>query len=130
MKLGKQSKDETYTTAVEALFSNLSLPDISTLTHDTQSIDSNMDRVITILTSSAEENIPTRLFSPHLRPAWTAAGHSRHSSHPAWRKYKYLKATFRALLRKHQREQRDVFYQELDFDCEDSGKLFRPIKRA
>ena len=43
--------------------------------------------------------------------------------HHAIRRYKIVKATFRAFLCRHQREQRDAFFRELDVS--DPAKLFR-----
>ena len=44
--------------------------------------------------------------------------------------YKELKAAYRALLRKYQKEQRDAFIEEIDLECGDHGKLFCQIRRA
>lgn len=48
--------------------------------------------------------------------------------HHLHRSYKTAKAAFRALLRKHQREQSDTFFHKLDVS--DPTKLFRMVRRA
>lgn len=99
------------------------------------------------LLAAASDHIPVKKYSPHLKPGWTpelstahnrskraykiwiAAGRPRRSDHPLRKSYKEAKANFRSKLRALQKKQRDDFFQNLDLNCHDSGKLFRLIRR-
>lgn len=146
-KLSKEELLKGYTMAAERNLRKLSLPELSSLTSSSSLIDSLLSKVTSTLTATASEHVPLKHFRAHLKPrwnrelrcahsrskkaykAWVAVGRPRYSSHPRRRCYKLAKAAFRALLRKHQKEQRDTFYRELDLDCVDSRKLFRHIRR-
>ena len=124
----------------------IQLPDLSSLILSTNLIDNLLHQITVILTTAAHNHVPAKRFLPHLRPswsfdlkrahslskraykAWIAAGRPHLNSHPIKRRYKTAKAAFRALLRKHQKEQRDAFY--CDLNLSDPAKLFHKIRRV
>ena len=91
-------------------------------------IDNILQLVTNILLSSVHKHVPAKQFLPHLKPAWsqelkralqrskkvyrtsTAAGRPRAPFNHMRSNYKTAKAAFRALLCKHQKEQRDAFF--------------------
>ena len=88
-------------------------------------IDNILQLVTNILLSSVHKHVPAKQFLPRLKPAWsqelkcalqgfkkayrasTAAGRPRAPFNHMRSNYKTAKAAFRALLCKHQKEQRD-----------------------
>ena len=96
--------------------------------------------------STADANIPSKCFSPHQTPewddelkraqkaannahkAWRNAGKPRNPDHPLRITYKDSKREFRAKLRNHRKNLRELFFSKLDLANTDSRKLFREIR--
>jgi hypothetical protein len=146
-KLSKEEIYNRYTACVESKLSSITIPEISGLVRSPSLIDKSLESIVGILLESVFDNVPVKKFSPHLKPGWTpelntahgkskraykawvAAGRPRRSDHPLRKQYKEAKANFRAKLRQMQANQRDAFFQSLDLNCQDTGKLFRLIRR-
>ena len=108
-------------------------------------IDTLLDQVTDILHTVARNHVPPKRYRPFVKPGWTPELKQHHSKskklYKEWvragrprsylnqkrKRYKDAKATFRALLRKHQRDQRDIFFRSLDLEVNDTGRLFRLV---
>ena len=82
------------------------------------------------LLSISPTNSPLHGTGQTLYKEWVRAGRPRSYLNQKRKRYKDAKAAFRALLRKHQRDQRDIFFRSLDLEVNDTGRLFRLVRRA
>ena len=135
-----------YSKEVSKLLQQLPHYTLSSLTLSPCTIDRLLSEVRDSLDTAAKTCIPAKRFQPHIRPAWSAelkqahanskaaykawcaAGKPRDTTHQLRADYKAAKATFRTLFRAHQRQQRDLFYQNLDLS--DPDKFFHHVRRA
>ena len=96
--------------------------------------------------STADTDIPSKRFLPHqtlewddelklaekaannAHKAWRNAGKPRNPDHPLRITYKESKRKFRAKLRNHRKNLRELFFSKLDLASTDSRKLFREIR--
>ena len=145
---GYTSAVDGYTSAVDAHLSGLPLPSISSLTSCPTLIDTLPDQVTDILHTVTRNHVPAKRYRPFVKPGWTPelkqhhsmskilykewvkAGRPRSCLNQKRKRYKDAKAAFRPLLRKHQRDQRDIFFRSLDLEFNDTGRLFRLVRRA
>ena len=146
-KLTKDDIFDKYTTQVNTQLASLHLPNPDEFAIQPDLINTHLDAIADILHSTALANIPVKSFRKHLKPGWTPelsaahnkskraykawirAGRPRSCDHPIRKQYKDAKASFRAKLRAHQREQRDEFLCNLDVNSHSSSKLFRLLRQ-
>ena len=145
-KLTTHDLKRSYTSPLEASLSHLPLPSLSDYSSNPHLIDRTLSHLISLMKSTADTNIPSKRFFPHQTPEWddelklaqkTAnnahktwrnAGKPRNPDHPLRIIYKESKRKFRAKLRNHRKNVRELFFSKLDLANTDSRKLFREIR--
>lgn len=78
-KLSKEELSTGYTATVGNQLSNLSLPDLSTLTQVTSNIDFYLSKVSDILLLAAQKHVPPKCFVPHRKRQWNIDLKQAHS---------------------------------------------------
>ena len=145
-KLTTHDLQRSYTSPLEVSLSHLPFLSLLDYSSNPHLIDRTLSNLISLMKSTADANIPSKRFSPHQTPewddelkraqkaannahkAWRNAGKPRNPDHPLRITYKDSKRKFRAKLRNHCKNLRELFFSKLDLANTDSRKLFSEIR--
>ena len=137
---------KSYTSPLETSLSHLPFPSLLDYSSKPHLIDRTLSNLTALMKSIADTNIPSKHFFPHQSPewddelklaqkaansahkAWRNAGKPRNPDHPLQINYKDSKWKFRAKLRNHRKNLRELFFSKLDLANTDSRKFFREIR--